>query len=284
MQQIQHPKTLLLLILFMGFSFCLRAQQVKNIEPEREGNKIIVKYTISGAKFNQKFDVSLYVSRDGGQTFKGPLEAVSGDVGEGIREGEHRIVWDVFKDVHSLEGDVVFDVKARVIEEKVPKEFMVSYMGSLDAPLGVTVGQLGKTGWYASFKTGTNTTKPEYTYGGETWNPGFSEAQYYQFNSTEDIRRLSITGGFTWQLGRNFFMYTGAGYGIKELHWQLDIYEYGGSSKTGEKYVKHPDYSYSGVEAEAGFILRMGSFLLEAGATTVNFNYTNVTLGAGLAF
>ena len=284
MQKILNAKKMLLLIVLMGFSYCLEAQTVKNIEPVRSGNNMVINYKIAGAKFNQKFDVSLYVSTDGGNTFQGPLKAVQGDVGEGIQGGEHQIVWDVFKEVNSLEGEVVFDVKARVIEEKIPKEFMVSYLGSIDAPIGVTVGQLGKTGWYASVKTGLNFSKPEYTYGGESWNPGFTEAQYYEFNSTEDIRRLSITGGLTWQLGKNFFMYTGGGYGIKELLWQMEIYDYDTNDKTGEEYVRQPDYSYSGVEAEAGFILRMGSFLLEGGVTSVNFQYTNVTLGVGVAF
>jgi len=95
---------------------------------------------------------------------------------------------------------------------------------------------------------------------------------------------MSITGGLTWQLGKNFFMYTGGGYGIKDLLWQMEIYDYENNEKSGEEYVQQPDYSYSGLEAEAGFILRMNSFLLEARATTVNFKYTNVTLGVGVAF
>ena len=284
MQKIPNPKTILLLIILMGLSFCLEAQTVKNIEPVRSGNKIVVNYEIAGAKFNQKFDVLLYVSTDGGSTFQGPLKAVKGDVGEGIQGGEHQIVWDVFKEVNSLEGEVVFDVKAKVIEEKIPKEFMVSYLGSIDAPVGLTIGQLGKTGWYISAKTGMNTESPEYTYKGEAWNPGFTSAQYYKFNSTEAIRRLSITGGFTSQVGRNFFIYTGGGYGMKELLWQMEIYDYETDDKAGEKYVQQPDYSYSGFEAEAGFIIRMGNFLLEGGATTVSFEYTNWIVGVGLAF
>jgi hypothetical protein len=268
----------------MGFSFCLEAQTVKNIEPVRSGNNIVVKYEIAGAKFNQEFDVSLYVSTDGGKTFTGPLKAVQGDVGEGIEGGEHQIIWDVFKEVNSLEGDVVFDVKARVIEEKIPKEFMVSFLGSLDAPLGLTVGQLGKTGWYVSAKTSMIFNGASYTYGGEAWDPGFESAQYYEFNDTENTRRLSITGGLTWQLGRKFFIFTGGGYGMKEHLWQMELYDYDTGSKTGEEYVKQPDYSYAGAELEAGFILRLGSFLLEGGATTVNFKYTNVTVGVGFAF
>lgn len=284
MKYIKNPKAIFLLIIFMGFSFLLNAQRVVNIEPVRSGNNMVISYKITGARFNQKFDVSLYVSTDGGETFLGPLKAVQGDVGEDIPSGEHKITWNVFKEVNSLKGDIVFDVKARVTDEKIPKEFMVSYLGSLDAPLGITVGQLGKMGWYASVKTGTNFNSPQYTYGGEEWDPEFSDPQYYLFNDVEELRRLSITGGLTWQLGRNFFIFTGGGFGMKDHLWQMELYDYDTDSKTGEEYVKQPDYSYAGAELEAGFILRIGSFLLEGGATTVNFKYTNVTMGVGLAF
>ena len=82
----------------------------------------------------------------------------------------------------------------------------------------------------------------------------------------------------------NIFWYAGGGYGIKELVWQLDIYSYADDTKVDEAYVKNPDYSYSGLEAETGFIFRMNSFLLSVGATSVNFKYTNVTIGLGFNF
>jgi hypothetical protein len=292
----------------MAFSLCLNAQEVKNVEAKRIGDKIVIKYEITDENPKQRYDVSLYVSRNGGKSFEGPLKNVIGHVGEGITPGQHQIVWDVYKDVNALQGDIVFDVKARLMQGNTKKEqasnkteepsskkeisqktkkakaSTISYFGSLDAPVGIALGNIGGIGWYVSMKTDMNFNKPKHTYGGDSWYPDLNGPKYYEFNNTKKIRRTSITGGATWQLGKDFFVYTGAGYGIKELLWQINIYDYSTNLKKGEEYVKQPDYSYSGLEAEAGFILRMNSFLLEAGATTVNFNYMNFTLGVGLAF
>lgn len=283
MKKLVQVKILFLFLFFLSFSSTMNAQKIKNIEPVRNGNNIVVNYTLV-AKFNQKFNVSLYFSRDGGKTFEGPLEAVTGDVGKGIRAGQNKIIWDVFKDVYNLEGDIVFDVRAEVIEEEVSKQFVLSYSGSIDAPVGVTIGQVGKIGWYVSAKTGMNFSKTEYTYGGQDWDPGFESAQYYKFNSTEDLRRLSITGGITWQLGKNFFVYTGGGYGMKEHLWQMELYDYETDSKTGEEYVQQPDYTYTGLEAEGGVMLRINKIFISAGVTSVSFKYTNLTAGLGYAF
>ena len=283
MKKLVQIKILFLFLFFLSFSSTMNAQKIKNIEPVRNGNNIVVNYTLV-AKFYQKFNVSLYFSRDGGKTFEGPLEAVTGDVGKGIRAGQNKIIWDVFKDVYSLEGDIVFDVRAEVIEEEVSKQFVLSYSGSIDAPVGLTIAQVGKIGWYVSAKTGMNFSKPEYTYGGQDWDPGFESAQYYKFNSTEDLRRLSITGGITWQLGKNFFVYTGLGYGMKEHLWQMELYDYETDSKTGEEYVQQPDYTYTGLEAEGGVMLRINKIFISAGVTSVSFKYTNVTFGIGWAF
>jgi hypothetical protein len=279
------PSKFFAFIVFALFSFTLNAQQVKDVQPQQQGNKMIIKYKIEGAKFYQKFNVDLYLSRDGGKTFDGPLKAVSGDVGEGITGGQHQIVWDVFKDVNNLDGEIVFDVKSQLVEEKVPKEFFAMYNGSNDAFLGLMAGQVGKTGWYASFKTGTFFSSPAQEYGGdETWQPDIAQGQYYQIGDSENIRRLSITGGLTFQAARKFFIYTGAGFGLKQLIWQLEVYDYDTETLAEEQYINHPDYSYMGLEAEAGMMLRIGNVMLSAGASTVMFKYSNVTFGAGWVF
>ncbi len=93
-------RTLILIALLVCTAIASYGQRITNIEPEKQGNKIIVHYDIRGARFNEHFNVSLYVSKNGGKTFQGPLEAVSGDIGKGIQEGtDKKIVWDVFKDV-----------------------------------------------------------------------------------------------------------------------------------------------------------------------------------------
>jgi hypothetical protein len=109
-------KKILLLILSFLLSAVTYSQMVIDVTPILNNENMIVKYKITDAKSNQKFNISLYVSMDGGTSYIGPLKAVSGDVGEGITQGKHTINWDIFKDVNSLEGNIVFDVRAILIE------------------------------------------------------------------------------------------------------------------------------------------------------------------------
>ncbi len=261
------------------------AQKAEIIDVTRKGSKIEITYEISKAKYDQVFDVSLYVSKDGGNKFIGPLKAVSGDIGKSVLDGEHKISWTFLEDINSLEGDIVFDVRAKVIEPEVKKKLFVSWCGNMDSPIGIMVGSLGKTGFYGAFRTtGISKKKADYTYDTESWEPEFNQAQYYSFNDKELTRRFSVTGGITQQLGRDFFTYVGAGYGVKKLLWQIDIYDYGTGEKNDDAYVEQPDYSYSGLELEGGAMFRMGSLLISLGATTVNFEYSNVLVGVGWAF
>jgi len=80
---------------------------------------IVVKYNISEAQSTQYFNVSLWVSRDGGTTFTGPLKHVTGDVGKRIRRGTGKeIQWDVNKEIPGFGGEIVFDVQADVIQKQ----------------------------------------------------------------------------------------------------------------------------------------------------------------------
>lgn len=271
-----------LALIISFFALHIQAQKVKVNNTTKKGNSIVVEYEIKGAEFNQLFDVSLYVSRDGGNNFEGPMKSVTGDVGKNITPGEHSITWDVFKDVNSLEGNIVFDVKAVVIEQKVEKNLFVSWYGSLAAPLGVMVGKIGKTGWYGAIRTNF-VGSADYTYS-DDWDPEFGQAQYYVFNSTEKSSRFSITGGINRQFLRNFFVFAGAGYGSRKLLWQIDIYDYDSDSKSSDAYVENPDNSYSGLELEGGCMLKVNKLLFSLGLTNVGFKHTNIMTGVGLAF
>ncbi len=288
-------------VLLITLSFLLTAftysQTVTNVTPIPDNDKMIVKYKITGAKLNQEFNVSLYVSMDGGTSYTGPLKAISGDIGEGITEGEHSMVWDIFKDVNSLAGSIVFDVRAIVIEttesikesnikskkiQKDKKKFFVSYMGSTNAPVGISIGQLGKTGWYCSVKSSIFQKKAEYVYEGDNLKPAIGSSEYYNFNDTREIRKLSLTLGLTQQLGSNVFWYIGGGYGMKQQIWQIDIYT--NNQKTGSAYVENPEKSYSGFESETGLTIRTGGVLFSVGITNINLKSTKLTFGFGLIF
>jgi hypothetical protein len=287
----------ILIILSLLIYTAAYTQKVIDVTPIQDNNQMVVKYKIVESSSNQKFNVSLYVSIDGGVSYKGPLKSVTGDVGEGIIAGENTIIWDIFKDVDDLKGSVVFDIRAIPVEtfakgietdiksekrQKVKKKFFISYMGSTNAPIGLSIGQLGKTGWYGSFKMSAFQKQPEYVYEGDSWPPSVGSSEHYDFNNTREVRKLSVTLGLTQQLGTNAFWYIGGGYGVKQQIWQIDTYVYNDIIESA--YVENPEKSYSGFELESGFTIRMSKILLSAGFTNINFKSTKLTFGLGLNF
>jgi hypothetical protein len=277
-------KYLLFTILFFGTTIIANAQSVSNIEPVQSGNKISISYSINDANFSQTFDVSLYVSNDGGKNFQGPVKSVSGDVGVVLTGGSKTILWDVFKDDISIEGDLVFDVRIKVIEEKIKKKLFVAFSGNSSAPLGFSIGQIGKTGWYFTARLNLNfSLSPKYECDDEKLT-NYSGESYYSFDGKSKIARYSFTGGITFQTGKNVYFYAGGGYGTNDLLWHINEYDYTTDSKTGDDYAKNVNYSYSGIEAEAGMIINAGSFVFSAGASSQSFKRLDGNFSIGFTF
>lgn len=272
-------------LLFFFFCFSpVYSQTISKIRTVQAGNNIIINYSISGARFNQAFNVSVYVSKDGGRTFQGPLSAVSGDVGKNVTPGNKKITWEVFREVSDLEGDIVFDVRAEVIEEEIKRSWFVSYSGNLIAPAGLSFGQVGKTSWYISAKLSPSfLTETTYICDNEKVI-NYTGEGYYIFDDETIVSCYLLSAGLIFQSGRNFFIYTGAGYGSKSLIWHINEYTYPDDQSAGDFYVQHTGHSYSGFEAEAGMILRFGKVLVSCGATNLNFTRTDFAFGLGYSF
>mgnify|MGYP005839944451 CR=1 FL=1 len=137
-------------------SFSSLAQSIKDIEVEiLQDNKIKITYQFSYTKFNQSYDISLYVSRDGGESFIGPLKQVIGDIGKDIRKGKNKIIWDYLKEVPFIEEELIFDVRADISGDELKKDYFGQYVTALRARFG----KIGKTGWYleAGFDQGGKT-------------------------------------------------------------------------------------------------------------------------------
>ncbi|NQU82095.1 MAG: hypothetical protein HQ543_11295 [Bacteroidetes bacterium] len=275
-------------LFFFFFSFfCFSpvySQTISNIRTVQSGNNIIIYYSLSGAKFNQVLNVSVYLSKDGGQTFQGPLSAVSGDVGKNATMGNKKITWDVFREVTDMDGNIVFDVRAEVIEEEIKKSWFVSYSGNLIAPIGLSFGRVGKTSWYISAKLSPSfRTETVYDCDNEKVIK-YDKEGYYTFDDEVIVSCYLLSAGLIFQSGRNFFIYTGAGYGSKDLIWHINEYTYPNDQPAGDSYVKNTGYSYSGFEAEAGMIFRFGKVLVSCGATNLNFTRTDFAFGLGYSF
>lgn len=273
-----------LFILFFVSHVAGYAQTVSNIQFRQEAQTIVVNYDITGAMYWQKFNVDLYVSMDGGNSFTGPMQEVSGDAGKGIEAGRNKsITWNVIEERPDFGGSVVFDVRAKVINQRIPKKFYVGYKGSFSAPFGAVIGLTGKTGFYASARINPGyLTNFSYETDGTTI-ADYGESGYYVFSGNEQTQQLSVTAGIQFQLGRKVHLYFGGGYAMYNLMHEIDQFEYP-EIQEGTAYVKHTGESFSGAEAEAGFMIELGHLFISAGATSPGFEWIEPALSMGIIF
>jgi len=279
------------IILIIICSYKVLAQEISNVNSELNGNSINITYDLKGAKYNQVFNVLLYVSFDGGNTFQGPMKSVTGDVGINIKAGSKKITWEPFKDVHSLEGNIVFSIKAEVIDQKLEKHFFVHYTGNyslrdagFSAPFGLSVGQIGKIGWYASARINLSAfSKSEYDYDGNDVI-GYDKVLYYEYDNNHKYPSMEALAGITAQIRWNIFLYGGLGYGYQKYYWHMNEYDYMDNSLQSDSYLDYTDYSVSGIAAEAGVIIRAKKLSFNVGYSTLNFSYSNIVFGLGFNF
>ncbi len=278
-------KKILTILVLSLCGYSAFSQNITNIKASvTYDNKIAVSYQITGAKYYQSFNVSLFVSPDNGVTWQGPLTEVKGDVGEGIEKGKKVIYWDFLNEIPIVNEDVIFDVRVEVIERKVEKSFFISYVGNDVTPFGVRVGLLGKTGFYIEARMSPSAfNEAAYTYeDGSIKN--YNKPGYYEFTSAEGWSAFSVVAGATFQLGKTGFIYTGAGYAFEKYLFAIDEYTYNPPEKTGDAYVKDSEYSVTGFELDAGLMLRFGKFLITGGGYTINFESFGWTAGIGVSF
>ena len=105
----------IIIIILLGSTIPCLSQQIINTDFYQSGKQLVVTYDLIGTKADQTFDISLYVSTDNGSTWQGPLEQVSGDVGDNRTAGRNsRITWNVLQEFTQLKGKVGFRVQAKV--------------------------------------------------------------------------------------------------------------------------------------------------------------------------
>ncbi len=98
----------IILTFFVGIASIIASQNVSQVLAHQEGQTAVITYYL-----DQLADITVQVSIDGGQTFSPPLVKVSGDVGQDIRPGFRRIVWDILAEREQFTGDnIVFMVSA----------------------------------------------------------------------------------------------------------------------------------------------------------------------------
>lgn len=276
-------KRILLLTAILFACQSVKSQSIKYKEHHREGNKIVISYSIDEARFYHVFDVEVYISVNGGEEFVGPLLSVEGDVGEGISSGKSKtIYWDVFKEFDQLEGDLVIDIRAKVRKNIVKKYFLV-YQGNHITPYGLKIGHIGLFGWYVSAFTNTNFNIYDY----EMKNglvSNYPIDQYYEIQDDKKILRYSVIVGANYQIFKNVYLNAGLGYGYKEQMYLAKEYSYVDDGFIKDAYLKEATSTYSGLEIETGIMYRYNNFLIYAGCNSLNFKRLDWSVGLGYCF
>ncbi len=104
----------LLLLTHPGFGI-----SVVNVSSKQAGSAIEVLYDITGSNEDDRFNVNLFCSIDGGKTYSMPLTKVSGDIGFDIEGGfGKKITWNVLDEMnHLIASKVVFKVSLQLIPD-----------------------------------------------------------------------------------------------------------------------------------------------------------------------
>jgi len=101
-------KTIFISILLISLYSSIYSQSITNVQSSREYDSIIVTYTLN---CDNVVDIDLFYSDNGGTTYIGPLQNLSGDVGASIRAGNHKIKWRVLDEIKFLAGEhIVFKI------------------------------------------------------------------------------------------------------------------------------------------------------------------------------
>ena len=101
------------LILFLAlFTTSAFSQKITQVKSELKENKVIITYNLSGPE-KQKFLVSLYTSKNNGETYDIEVTSATGEIGYGIKPGKKKqIIWDPTQEGISDMQNIKFSIQA----------------------------------------------------------------------------------------------------------------------------------------------------------------------------
>lgn len=123
-----------------GQASSLEGFGVRNVRSSREGSLVTIAYDLFGDQ-EEKYEVTLLASASGGDAFDYKPQAISGDVGEGVRIGTGKqIRWEYREDFpDGLQQNVKYKV---LVEEEGGNGWLYAIGGTVLAGGGVAVAVL----------------------------------------------------------------------------------------------------------------------------------------------
>lgn len=267
------------------FSGSLFSQNIRNISWESDLNRIVINYDITSFIKGNTFNIQIFCSTDGGQTYSIPLRTATGDIGTDIPQKRgNTVLWDVYRDVGGLAGMVSFKVVAE--RNPIERDYYISYNGSLDAPFGIKVGMIGGISPYLGIRANQNyNDSHKYIYDNTSLIKDYPyESIYFIYGDEVLMPRYSVTAGINAHVMRNAYFYLGGGYGVSKLLWEVNEYNYNDDSLYEINWAVNEEWSEKGLELEGGLIIPIRNLLLNAGVTTINLKRPTATFGIGYRF
>jgi len=267
-------KTVILTAILVVFSaIAAKAQQIVNVS--QKGNDIVVEYDLT----NPADFVRLYVSLDGGETYRGPLKEVSGELTNVPAGYNHSITWHVLREfgTDAFESDQVrFKISVK-LKEKWYKETFVTFNGAYSflpqASFGFSVGQVKHFGWFVSVMSNGNFSG--FSYAVDCNGNGYTSEGYLPTYTGEKSKmRLSVMGGGLMRLSGPLCARVGVGYGNRTMRWKVN----------DGSWNRIKDSSFEGVDLSAGLQLNLGGFVASLEAVTTQFQTIEGKLGLGFSF
>ncbi len=111
----------LFILLFVTATCVAQTVDVRNVAFEQKGEAIFIRYDLQGIA-GKKYQVTVRLSSDYGNTFRIEPKSLAGDAGKNVLPGAGReIRWDFLRDYpNGLEGEgFVFSVEARLQKKAV---------------------------------------------------------------------------------------------------------------------------------------------------------------------
>lgn len=104
----KNIRYLLILLICLILPLTSEAQTVSNAAFEQVNDKVKITYQL-----DKSSSIRVYMSEDGGRTFKGPLINVTGDVGSNVTPGSKIIWWNPLSEYEQIVGsNICFKVTA----------------------------------------------------------------------------------------------------------------------------------------------------------------------------
>lgn len=258
-------------VISLLFAATLAAQpRITNLEAYPSGKSIALTYDL-----NEDANVYLYYSNNNGNTFrKLKSEFLSGECGNRVKAGEHRkTLWHVLDENNNENFQGYAQFKAKALPCFNPFVLATGAISSTKGwSAGLMAGMCGVAGFYVKGSTNFSANKKcDYTCGKDGLINYHGESVLPFYSGKKAVNNWMVTGGAMIRMYIPLYFYVGGGYGQRNLNWEM----------TNGGWVNNAAGTYRGFTGDIGLMGNIKHFAISLGVSSINFKYTEFSIGLG---